>query len=72
MIEERVEKFLEKHNMDYLFLLLAELEVERLSSLPYTIKKDFHEKITDLALKHVAINEVPDYVFNENDEENSE
>ena len=70
MIDERIEKFLEKNNMNYLFLLLANLEVERLSNLPYTIKKNFNEKITELALRHVAMNEIPDYVFNEDDEEN--
>jgi len=71
MIDERIEKFLEKNNMNYLFLLLANLEVERLSNLPYTIKKNFNEKITELALRHVAMNEIPDYVFNEDDEENN-
>jgi hypothetical protein len=59
---KRVEKFLEENNMDYLFLLLANLEVERLSNLPYTVRKKFEKRITDMALEHVAKGEIPDYV----------
>jgi len=58
-----VEKFLENNNMTYLFLLLANLEVERLSNLPFTVKKNLRDKITNLALEHIAQNEVPDYIF---------
>jgi hypothetical protein len=57
-----VDEFLEKHNMDYLFLLLANLEVERLSNLPYTLRKKFDKRITEMALEHVAKGEIPDYV----------
>ena len=39
-----VEEFLESHNMDYLFLLLANLEVNRLSELPYSVKKKISKK----------------------------
>lgn len=60
-----VNEFLEKHNMTYLFLLLANLEVERLSNLPYTVKKNLSNKITSLALEHIAINEIPDYIVDE-------
>ena len=65
-----VEKFLEDNNMTYLFLLLANLEVERLSNLPFTVKKAFKDKLTNMALEHIAENEVPDYIFE--DEENTE
>ena len=68
----KVEEFLEKHNMTYLFLILAELEVERLSNMPYTIKKNFNEKITEMALRHVAENEIPDYIVEEEDTEEVE
>ncbi|MDY6915899.1 MAG: hypothetical protein SVM86_06260 [Candidatus Cloacimonadota bacterium] len=57
-----VEEFLEKNNMDYLFLLLANLEVERLANLPYPVRKKFDKKITEMALEHVAKGEIPDYV----------
>jgi hypothetical protein len=62
MISPKVEEFLESHNMTYLFLMLADLEVERLSNLPEHIKKKFDLKITEQALLHVAKNEVPDYI----------
>ena len=68
----KVEEFLEKHNMTYLFLILADLEVERLSNMPYTIKKNFDEKITEMALRHVAENEIPDYIVEEEDSEEVE
>ncbi|HHE38019.1 MAG TPA: hypothetical protein ENL20_05540 [Candidatus Cloacimonetes bacterium] len=68
-MENKVEEFLEKNNITYLFILLANLEVERLSNLPYTLKRSFNKKITEIALEHVAANEIPDYVV-ENQEEN--
>lgn len=64
-----IEKFLESNNMTYLFLLLANLEVERLSNLPYTIKKALKGKLTIKALEHIAANEIPDYVVEEEEEE---
>lgn len=60
-----VNEFLEKHNMTYLFLLLANLEVERISNLPYTIRKKISGKITSAALEHIAVNEIPDYIIEE-------
>lgn len=66
-----VEEFLEKHNMTYLFLILANLEAERLSNMPYTIKKNFNEKITEMALRHVAENEVPDYIVEDEEGEDN-
>ncbi len=64
-----VEKFLENNNMTYLFLLLANLEVQRLSNLPYTIKKSLKGKLTSIALEHIAANEIPDYVMEEEENE---
>ena len=65
--EITVDKFLESNNMDYLFCILAEKESERLSVLPDSVKKDFNEKITTMALKHIAMNSVPDYIIEEAD-----
>ncbi len=62
-----VESFIESHNMDYLFLLLANLEVKRLEDLPYTVKKSFAKKITEVALEHVAKNDIPDYIVEQAD-----
>jgi len=57
-----VEKFLEDNNMTYLFLLLANLEAERISNLPFTVKRSLTGKITTNALEHIAANDIPDYV----------
>ena len=67
-----VDDFLEKHNITYLFLILANLEAERLSNLPYSIKKKFNKKITQLALEHVAANEIPDYIAEEEESDEEE
>lgn len=67
----KVEKFLDDHNMTYLYLLLANLEVERLNNLPPTMKHQLKGKLTNIALEHVAANEIPDYVMNEENEEES-
>ena len=67
-MDPRVEKFLEDNNMTYLYLLLANLEVERLSNLPFTIKKQMKGKITNTALEHIAANDIPDYVMQEFEE----
>ena len=63
--EEVVDRFLESNNMDYFYCILADKEAERLSILPDSIKKTFPEKVTTLALKHIALNNVPDYIVDE-------
>jgi len=67
-MDNSVEKFLEKHNMEYMFLVLANLEIERLNSLPDFVKKKFDQKITEVALSHVAKNDIPDYVIEQPEE----
>lgn len=61
-MDPKVEKFLEDNNMTYLYLLLANLEVERLNNLPFTVKRQLKGKLTNTALEHIAANEIPDYV----------
>ncbi|MDX9977976.1 MAG: hypothetical protein RBS16_08095 [Candidatus Cloacimonadales bacterium] len=61
--DKLVNQFLESSNMDYLFLILANLEVNRLSNLPDGIKKNFDKKISDMAMKHTAINDIPDFIL---------
>ncbi|OPX25681.1 MAG: hypothetical protein B1H06_07060 [Candidatus Cloacimonas sp. 4484_143] len=68
-MDPKVEKFLEDNNMTYLYLLLANLEVERLSNLPFTVKKQMKGKITNIALEHIAANDIPDYVMQEFEEQ---
>jgi hypothetical protein len=62
MINEKLESFLEKADMNYLFCLLAQLEAYRLLQLPTYVKQKFQDKITVMAMNHVAENEVPDYI----------
>ncbi|MDD2331106.1 MAG: hypothetical protein PHI68_00485 [Candidatus Cloacimonetes bacterium] len=63
MMNKKVESFLEKNNMDYLFCMLSNLEVERINKLPTYVKQKFEQKITELAMEHVAENIVPDYII---------
>lgn len=62
MINEKLENFLEKADMNYLFCLLAQLEAHRLLQFPAYVKQKFEDKITIMAMNHVAENEVPDYI----------
>ncbi len=62
MIDQKIENFLEKTDMNYLFCLLSKLETQRLSQLPVYVRHRFKDKITVLAMQHVAENEVPDYI----------
>ena len=72
-MDAKVEKFLEEHNMTYLYLLLANLEVERLNNLPITMKHQLKGKLTNIALEHIAANDIPDYIVSEEyNEESSE
>lgn len=58
----KIENFLEKSDMNYLFCLLTKLEIQRVNQLPAHVKQKFIEKITVMAMEHVAENEVPDYI----------
>lgn len=62
MTNEKIEGFLEKVNMNYLFCLLSKLEAQRINNFPSFVKNKFDKKITVLAMEHVADNEVPDYI----------
>ena len=68
MINAKVETFLENNNMTFMFLLLSNLEVQRLSGLPRTVKDKFDGKLTETALEHVATGVIPDYIIEEEDE----
>ncbi len=63
MINKRVENFLEHTNMNFMFCLLSNLEVTRLNGLPPYVRQKFDTKITELAMDHVAQNEIPDYIM---------
>ncbi len=68
-METKVEKFLEQNNMTYLYLLLCNLESERLSNLPDHVKNKFDQKISVMSLDHVSNNLIPDFVIEEPIEE---
>lgn len=70
--DKRIDQFLETNNMDYLYLILANLEVERLSNLPDFVKKNFTKKISDMALEHTADNDIPDFILEQLELENLE
>lgn len=58
----KVENFLEKSDMNYLYCLLTKLEIQRINQLPSHVKQRFPKKITVMAMEHVAENDVPDYI----------
>lgn len=62
MINKDIEQFLEKTDMNYLFCLLAKMESQRLSQFPSYLRNKLGNKLTVLAMEHVADNEVPDYI----------
>ncbi len=63
MINKKIESFLEKNNMNYLFCMLSNLEVQRINQLPSYVKQKFTEKITEISMEHVAENDIPDYII---------
>ena len=58
----KIESFLEKADMNFLFCLLSKLEIQRINQLPAHVKQKFPKKITVMAMEHVAENDVPDYI----------
>lgn len=62
MIDKKIEDFLQKADMNYMFCLLSKLEAGRLSQLPNYVRDKFGKKIAVVAMEHVADNEVPDYL----------
>ena len=62
MIDEKIENFLEKGNINYLYCLLSKLEAHRINQFPTFVKQKFAKKLTVMAMEHVADNEVPDYI----------
>jgi hypothetical protein len=61
MDSKLMQKFIEENNCTFLYLILANEELERISKLPFQIQKNFDKKLTTIALDHVADDEIPDY-----------
>jgi len=55
MVNELIQKYLEKHSHSYLIPLLADLEAKRLNHKPYEIKKEYNKKVTTMALENLAL-----------------
>ncbi|MCD4650457.1 MAG: hypothetical protein K8S56_01520 [Candidatus Cloacimonetes bacterium] len=72
MLDMKIDKFLESRNINYLFLLVANLEVRRLSNLPSMQKEKFEKKATELALEHVVDQDIPDYAIMEVEDRTAE
>ncbi len=60
-----VQKFIENNNCTYLFLVLANEELNRLSKLPYPVREKFDKKLPAMALDHIAEGNIPDYFVQE-------
>ncbi|MCD6101890.1 MAG: hypothetical protein J7J77_02415 [Candidatus Cloacimonetes bacterium] len=60
-----VQKFIENSNCIYLFLVLANEELSRLSKLPYPVREKFNKKLPVMALEHIAEGNIPDYFVQE-------
>ncbi len=61
MFDKRVSQVLEGLNKNYLFLIAAEKEAERLRKLPSVIREQFKKKIAHTAIEHVAFDNIPEY-----------
>ncbi|MBC8312939.1 MAG: hypothetical protein H8E33_01650 [Candidatus Cloacimonetes bacterium] len=68
MINEKMQEFIENNNSTYLYLILANEELKRLSKLPYLTRKKMEKKLTTLALEHVADNDIQDYFVPDEEE----
>ncbi len=62
MIDKKIEDFLQKADMNFMFCLLAKLEAGRLSQLPIYVRNRMGKKLAVLSMEHVADNQVPDYL----------
>lgn len=65
MDSKLMQKFIQENNCTFLYLILANEELERISKLPFQIQKNFNKKLTTIALDHVADDEIPDYFIPE-------
>lgn len=61
MLNKKVDKFLDEHNLKYVFVILAGLESKRLMALPKVIKDSFTKNITEISMDHIYENNFPEY-----------
>ncbi len=72
MLNKKVDQILESLNKDYLFLIAAEKEAERLRKLPKVIKEQFKKHLSQEAIEHVAQNNIPEYTIDDIEDETEE
>ncbi len=72
MLEKNVSRVLESLNKNYLFLIAAEKEAERLRKLPSVIREQFKKKIAHTAIEHIACNNIPEYSIDDVEDTNEE
>lgn len=65
MDSKLVQKFIEENNCTFLYLILANEELKRITKIPFEIKKNLGNKLTTVALDHVAAGDIPDYFIPE-------
>ncbi|MBC8382762.1 MAG: hypothetical protein H8E22_02925 [Candidatus Cloacimonetes bacterium] len=65
MDSKLVQKFIEENNCTFLYLILANEELKRITKIPFEIKKNLGNKLTTVALDHVAADDIPDYFIPE-------
>ncbi|HHI87972.1 MAG TPA: hypothetical protein ENK03_03475 [Candidatus Cloacimonetes bacterium] len=65
MDSKLMQQFVEENNCTFLYLILANEELKRISKIPFEIKKDLGKKLTTIALDHVAADDIPDYFIPE-------
>ncbi len=72
MLDKKVDQILESLNKDYLFLIAAEKEAQRLRKLPNVIKEQFKKHLSQEAIEHVAQNNIPEYTIEDIEDETEE
>jgi len=72
MLNKKVDQVLENLNKDYLFLIAAEKEAQRLRNLPRVIKEQFKKHLCQEAIEHVATDNIPEYTLEDIEDETEE
>ena len=62
-----MQKFIEENNCTFLYLILANEELKRISKIPFQLQKSMDKKLTTIALDHIAAGDIPDYFIPEED-----
>ncbi len=72
MLNKKVDQVLENLNKDYLFLIAAEKEAQRLRKLPNVIKEQFKKHLCQEAIEHIAMDNIPEYTIDDIEDDTEE